>query len=184
MDFTPTEEQDDVRGLATQLFATATHPGLAQTGFDDQLWAKLAEAGLLALPVSEELGGAGLPLSVAAFFSNGGRRAYVVRVVPGNAVEADARVRSKTTDQEIETGDGVVVAFIFFAALFFFCREVVMAAGSGAFVVFLYFFAVASTSVSLSAKSPVFAIMVMLTFLLGQRSGVAARNGYDGSLSS
>lgn len=79
---------------------------------------------------------------------------------------------------------GVVVAFIFFAALFFFCREVVMAAGSGAFVVFLYFFAVASTSVSLSAKSPVFAIMVMLTFLLGQRSGVAARNGYDGSLSS
>jgi hypothetical protein len=65
---------------------------------------------------------------------------------------------------------GVVVSFVFFAALFFFCREVVMSAGSGAFVVFLYFFAVASTSVSLSAKSPVFAIMVMLTFLLGDGS--------------
>jgi hypothetical protein len=65
---------------------------------------------------------------------------------------------------------GVVVAFIFFAALYFFCREVVISAGAGALVVFVYFFAVASTSVSLSAKSPVFAIMVMLTFLLGQRA--------------
>ena len=65
---------------------------------------------------------------------------------------------------------GVVVAFIFFVALYFFCREVVISAGAGALVVFVYFFAVASTSVSLSAKSPVFAIMVMLTFLLGQRA--------------
>ena len=70
---------------------------------------------------------------------------------------------------------GVIVAFLFFAALFFFCREVVMSAGTGAFVVFVYFFAVASTSVSLAAKSPVFAIMVMLTFLLGHR--VSAANG-------
>jgi phage tail sheath protein FI len=52
-----------------------------------------------------------LPLSTAAFFANGGRRAYVVRVVPGDAVEADALVLSKTTDQQIETGDGVVVAW-------------------------------------------------------------------------
>ncbi len=65
---------------------------------------------------------------------------------------------------------GVVVSCLFFAALFVFCREVVKSAGSGAFVVFVYFFAVASTSVSLSAKSPAFAIMVMLTFLLGDRS--------------
>jgi phage tail sheath protein FI len=52
-----------------------------------------------------------LPLSVAAFFSNGGRRAYVVRVVPADAVEADAKIRSKTTDQKIEEGDGAAVAF-------------------------------------------------------------------------
>ena len=68
---------------------------------------------------------------------------------------------------------GVVIAFLFFFALYFFCREVVISAGGGAFVVFAYFFAVASTSVSLSAKSPVFAIMVLLTFLLGQRQARA-----------
>ena len=70
---------------------------------------------------------------------------------------------------------GLVVSLLFFAALFFFCREAVTSAGTGAFVVFLYFFAVASTSVSLSAKSPVFAIMVMLAFVLGNRSTAAAR---------
>lgn len=52
-----------------------------------------------------------LPISVAAFFSNGGRRAFVVRVVPGDAVEADAKIRSLTTNQQIETGDGSTVAF-------------------------------------------------------------------------
>ncbi len=69
---------------------------------------------------------------------------------------------------------GLVVSFLFFGALFLFCREVVISAGPAAFAVFLYFFAVASTSVSLSAKSPVFAIMVMLTFLLGDRTARAA----------
>ncbi len=52
-----------------------------------------------------------LPLNVAAFFSNGGRRAFVVRVVPGDAVEADAKILSSTTNQQIETGDGVTAAF-------------------------------------------------------------------------
>jgi len=52
-----------------------------------------------------------LPLSVLAFFANGGRRAFVVRVVPSDAVEADADLQSKQYDQQIETGDNVVVAF-------------------------------------------------------------------------
>lgn len=52
-----------------------------------------------------------LPLTVAAFFSNGGRRAFVVRVVPGDAVAADALVQSQTTNQQIEIGDGTAVAF-------------------------------------------------------------------------
>lgn len=52
-----------------------------------------------------------LPLSMAAYFSNGGKRAFVVRVVPADAVEADAKVRSQTTNQGIEVGDGVQVAF-------------------------------------------------------------------------
>lgn len=52
-----------------------------------------------------------LPMSVAAFFANGGQRAYVVRVTPADAVEADVRIQSKTTDQAIEVGDGVTTTF-------------------------------------------------------------------------
>lgn len=66
MDFSPTEEQLAVRELATELLATATHPGLGVEGFDRQLWRRLLEAGLLALSVAEELGGGGLPLAVSA----------------------------------------------------------------------------------------------------------------------
>jgi phage tail sheath protein FI len=52
-----------------------------------------------------------LPLTVAAFFANGGRRLFLVRVVPGDAVEADAKIRSLTTNQQIEIGDGTTAAF-------------------------------------------------------------------------
>lgn len=53
-----------------------------------------------------------MPLSVAAFFQNGGRRAYVVRVTPADAVAASAELRSQITTQQIETGDGSTVSFI------------------------------------------------------------------------
>lgn len=83
MDFTPTEEQQAVRGLAADLFATASHPGLGVEGFDTDLWAKLVEAGLLGLSVPEELGGGGLPLAVAAVVAEeAGRAAGRVPVVP------------------------------------------------------------------------------------------------------
>jgi phage tail sheath protein FI len=52
-----------------------------------------------------------LPLTAAAFFANGGKRLFVVRVVPGDAVAADAKIQSQTTEQQIETGTGVAVAF-------------------------------------------------------------------------
>lgn len=52
-----------------------------------------------------------LPHTVAAFFANGGRRAYVVRVAPADAVAADCKLQSEIKDQQIETGDGVTTAF-------------------------------------------------------------------------
>lgn len=52
-----------------------------------------------------------LTLSMAAYFNNGGRRAFVVRVVPSDAVAADALVDSLQTDQEIEVGDGATTTF-------------------------------------------------------------------------
>jgi len=52
-----------------------------------------------------------MPLSAAAYFANGGRRAYVVRVVPADAVAADAKVQSNVCNQQIETGNGILVGF-------------------------------------------------------------------------
>ena len=47
-----------------------------------------------------------LGLSMAAFFSNGGRRAYVVRVMPADAVTANADLQSKRDRVQSNTGDG------------------------------------------------------------------------------
>jgi len=52
-----------------------------------------------------------LPLGMAAYFANGGQRAYVVRVVPGDAVAADAKIQSATYDQAMDTGDGTTTSF-------------------------------------------------------------------------
>jgi alkylation response protein AidB-like acyl-CoA dehydrogenase len=80
MDFTPTEEQEAVRSLAQQLLATATHPGLGIEGFDTDLWAKLAEAGLLGLTRD-------LPLAVASVLAEEtGKAAGRVPLLPVLAV--------------------------------------------------------------------------------------------------
>lgn len=48
---------------------------------------------------------------LAAFFQNGGSRAFVVRVSPDDGVVATAKIRSLTTDQQIETGATGTAAF-------------------------------------------------------------------------
>jgi hypothetical protein len=53
---------------------------------------------------------------MAAYFTNGGRRAYVVRVAPSDAVAADARVLAQYVDESLETGNGVLTTFSKFAA--------------------------------------------------------------------
>jgi phage tail sheath protein FI len=52
-----------------------------------------------------------LGYNVAAFFSNGGRRAYIVRIVPADATNADATINSATTDQYVQKGDGSTTVF-------------------------------------------------------------------------
>jgi phage tail sheath protein FI len=52
-----------------------------------------------------------LPISMAAFFANGGRRAFINRVVPSDAVLSEAKVQSQTNKQQIETGDGATLNF-------------------------------------------------------------------------
>ena len=61
---------------------------------------------------------------------------------------------------------GLIVAIPFFAALFAFCRETARATLPGAATILIFFFLVGSTSVSLSSKSPLFAILEMMILIL------------------
>lgn len=58
-------------------------------------------------PIKESL----LPLEMAAYFNNGGERAFVVRVTPADAVSADAQIQSQITDQALFEGDGTAGPF-------------------------------------------------------------------------
>jgi phage tail sheath protein FI len=51
-----------------------------------------------------------LGMSVAAFFANGGRRAFIVRVMPGDAVKAVGAVVSARRNFQTNVGDGVTAA--------------------------------------------------------------------------
>jgi len=57
-----------------------------------------------------------LGMSVAAFFANGGRRTYVVRVAPADALAADARILNEYDDELLETGDGIIDTYFKFSA--------------------------------------------------------------------
>jgi hypothetical protein len=69
---------------------------------------------------------------------------------------------------------GIIPGLAFFAALFLFCRDVVRAVRPGGVWIFVFFFLVASTSVSLSSKSPIFAELLMITLPLLRRPRPAA----------
>lgn len=104
MDFTPTEEQAAVRGLAQQLLATATHPGVGLEGFDTDLWARLAEAGLLGLSRD-------LPLAVAAVLAEEtGKAAGRVPVVP--VLAALPALEDAALVDEVLAGSRIVVPAI------------------------------------------------------------------------
>lgn len=83
MDFTPTEEQLDVQQLSARLLATGTPAGLGLDGFDEPLWVRLCESGLLGLALPEAVGGGGLGLAeVCLVAEETGRAAGRVPVLP------------------------------------------------------------------------------------------------------
>jgi 3-oxocholest-4-en-26-oyl-CoA dehydrogenase beta subunit len=91
MDFSFSEEQDAVRELAGRMFGErATHErlkeielaGADEGPFDRDLWHELANAGLLGIHLSEEVGGAGLDFVAACLvIEAAGRTAAYVPVV-------------------------------------------------------------------------------------------------------
>lgn len=61
---------------------------------------------------------------------------------------------------------GIIPGIAFFAGLYFFCRDVVRSLRPGATWVLVFFFAVALTSVSLSAKTPLLAVLILMLLVL------------------
>lgn len=70
---------------------------------------------------------------------------------------------------------GIVPAVILFAGLFAFCRDLVRAIEPGGLWVLAFFFIVASTSVSLSAKTPLFAVLTLMLLVLMRRDVAVSR---------
>lgn len=64
---------------------------------------------------------------------------------------------------------GLIPSIAFFAALFLFCWDLLRASRPGTIWVLIFFFLVASTSVSLSAKSTIFAVLVLFIMTLLRR---------------
>lgn len=98
-----------------QVVAAASTSNLGAAGFTDRGPTDVATLVTSFDSFNKTFGGfvrdSYLPLTVAAYFANGGRRAYIVRVVPADASSASAELRSTVTDQEIETGDGTTTVF-------------------------------------------------------------------------
>jgi alkylation response protein AidB-like acyl-CoA dehydrogenase len=89
MDFSFSEQQQDVQSLARQILTEEAKPErLAQIDkqqdrFDDQLWSKLAEAGLLGVSIAETYGGMGFDFTDLCFFiEEVGRTVAPVPVIP------------------------------------------------------------------------------------------------------
>ena len=70
---------------------------------------------------------------------------------------------------------GLLPSSLFFIGLFAFSLNVCLSIRPYAFYVFAFFFMVASTSVSLSAKSPLFGMFVIVVFVMLRRSGTPER---------
>ncbi|WP_406691781.1 acyl-CoA dehydrogenase family protein [Saccharopolyspora sp. ID03-671] len=115
MEFTLGETQQAVRDLAAEVLARETERAAASTGigFDESVWKALGEAGLLSLPVPEELGGAGLgPLEVGLVLAEIGRAGVAVPALATVAfgVLPIARHGSPAQQQELLAEPGRVLS--------------------------------------------------------------------------
>jgi 3-oxocholest-4-en-26-oyl-CoA dehydrogenase beta subunit len=109
MDFNYSEEQEAVRQLAAQIFGDrSTHDRLKEVEaaagdegpFDRDLWRDLADAGLLGIHLSEDVGGAGLDFVAACLVVEAaGRTAAYVPVIETMVYGAEPIARFGTDAQ-------------------------------------------------------------------------------------
>lgn len=115
MDFALTEGQQTIRELAARVFADRCTPEHLRavedsdsSGFDRELWATLADAGLLGTCIPEEHGGLGLGLvELAVLLEEAGRAAAPVPLLAGLALGALAVVRHGSPEQQAALLPGV-----------------------------------------------------------------------------
>ena len=126
MDFSFNEEQQDLQGLAKQILENeVTNERLKETeagdaNFDRELWAKLAEAGLLGIAIPEDHGGGGYGyLEVALVLEQIGRtvapvpyyEALVLGALPITEFGSDAQQTALLP--AIASGESIVTAALF-----------------------------------------------------------------------
>ncbi|GAA4614809.1 acyl-CoA dehydrogenase family protein [Saccharopolyspora hordei] len=100
MDFALDETQQDVQDLAAEVLRRESGDGDG-TGFDESAWKALEDAGLLSLPVPEQLGGAGLGvLETALVLTEVGRAAADVPALSALAFGVLPVVRHGTPQQQ------------------------------------------------------------------------------------
>lgn len=124
MDFSLTEEQQEIRDLAARIFGDrSTHEQLRRVEADDpdrfdrSLWTALADAGLLGLAVPEAHGGAGLGLVEAGIvIEEAGRAAAAVPLAAATVLGSFPVARFGSDEQQARwlaraaAGDVVITA--------------------------------------------------------------------------
>ena len=124
MDFTLTEEQEDLRALAAQIFGDrATTARVEETErseerFDRELWRELAKAGLLGIVVPDEHGGLGLGLLELALVCEEHGRTIAPLPLAWTATAALTVAALGSADQQsrwlpgVATGDTVLTSAV------------------------------------------------------------------------
>ncbi|HXW33094.1 MAG TPA: acyl-CoA dehydrogenase family protein, partial [Acidimicrobiales bacterium] len=123
MDFSLTDDQQEIRDLAVRIFGDlSTHERLKEVEateerFDRKLWGELAAAGLLGLGIPESCGGAGLGFVEACVVAEeAGRSAAAVPLVATTILGAAPIVRFGSPEQQqrwlpkVATGESVLSA--------------------------------------------------------------------------
>ena len=125
MDFSFTSDQQELRGLAAKILADATT--LERTkrvvndsdGFDRDLWAALAEAGIIGISLPESVGGAGLGfLETCIVLEEVGRTAAPIPALAVMGLAAPALAEFGATDalEGVAAGTRIVTAALTEAA--------------------------------------------------------------------
>src|SRR3954468_15545588 len=119
MDFSFTSDQQDLRELAAKILSDATtlertkQVVAEQDGFDRDLWAALAESGIVGISLPESVGGAGLGfLETCIVLEEVGRTAAPVPALAVMALAAPALIEFGATDalEGVASGERIVTA--------------------------------------------------------------------------